>query len=407
MLSVAVALLLLLFPPESLSLEETRVSALALVTICFWATGVIPEHITSLLFFLFAMLFSVSTADVVFSGFQSTAIWLIFGGLIIGVAITETGLGKRVADKAVDYLHGSYLRIISGLVIAGILFSFIMPSAMGRIVLLVPIGLAMANHFGFEKGSKGRSGVLMAIILGSYFPAFAILPANVPNMVMVGMAETQFQISPLYGSYLLLHFPVLGLLKAVLITGLIVWLFPDEPIEAGDNKEFAHEKLSRDEKYLSITLVLLLLLWMTDFTHHVSPAWITLAGALFLLLPKIEIVDKKAFSQKINWGPMLFVAGILGLGGVINSSGLGNVLAGNLLSLLPLGMENDFVDFVSVSLAAAFTGIATTLPGVPAVFTPLSDSISQATGLPMETVLMMQVLGFSTTFLPYQAPSSI
>ncbi len=279
-----------------------------------------------------------------------------------------------------------------------------MPSAMGRVVLLIPIGLAMANHFGFEKGSKGRSGVLMAIIFGSYFPAFAILPSNVPNMVMVGMAETQLQISPLYGSYLLLHFPVLGLLKAVLITGLIVCFFPDEPIRAKDSKEFAHEKLSRDEKYLSITLILLLLFWMTDFTHHISPAWITLAGALFLMLPKIEIVDKKAFSQKINWGPMLFVAGILGLGGVINASGLGNVLAGNLLSLLPLGMENGFVDFVSVSLAAAFTGIATTLPGVPAVFTPLTDSISQATGLPLETVLMMQVLGFSTTFLPYQAP---
>jgi di/tricarboxylate transporter len=46
----------------------------------------------------------------------------------------------------------------------------------------------------------------------------------------------------------------------------------------------------------------------------------------------------------------------------------------------------------------------TTLPAVPAVLTPLSDSLAQATGLPVQTLLMMQVLGFSTIMLPYQAP---
>lgn len=403
-MSIAGAILLLIFPPSSLSPEESRAAALSLVTISFWATGVIPEYITALFFFLFAMLFSISTADVVFAGFRSTAVWLIFGGLIIGVAINSTGLGQRVADKTADYLHGSYLKIIGGLVIAGILFSFLMPSAMGRVVLLTPIGIAMANHFGFDAGSKGRTGVLMALILGSYFPAFAILPSNVPNMVMVGMAETQYKISPLYGSYLLLHFPILGLVKAVLLTGLIVWLFPDHPIEKDNNKVLDQQPFSRDETRLSITLVLLLLLWMTDFVHHISPAWVTLAGALFLLLPKVEIVSKQQFSQKINWGSIIFVAGILGLGGMINYSGLGNTLAGNMLSLLPIGSYNDFVDFASISLAATFTGVATTLPGVPAVFTPLSDTISQTTGLSIQTILMMQVLGFSTTFLPYQAP---
>ncbi len=406
-LSIAGAVLLLLFPPASISPEVSRAAALSLVTICFWATGVIPEYVTALFFFLFAMLFSVSTADVIFSGFQSTAVWLIFGGLIIGVAINKTGLGKRVADKAAYHLHGSYLRIIGGLVVAGILFSFLMPSAMGRVVLLIPIGIAMANHFGFKEGSKGRTGVLMALIFGSYFPAFAVLPSNVPNMVMVGMAETQFNISPLYGSYLLLHFPILGLLKAILIIGLIVFFFPDIPAEKDHDIEHESSKLSRDEKYLGITLLLLLLLWATDFLHHISPAWVTLAGALFLLLPKIDIVGKTQFNQNINWGSIIFVAAILGLGGMINNSGLGNILAGKLISLLPLGGQNEFVDFIAVSLAAAFTGVATTLPGVPAVFTPLSGNISLATGLPLETVIMMQVVGFSTTFLPYQAPPII
>jgi anion transporter len=403
-LSLIGSISLLLISPDSLTPVETKTAALTLVTITFWATGVIPEHITSLLFFLLAMIFSISTPEIIFSGFTSAAVWLIFGGLIIGIAIMSTGLGKRVADWTAARLHGSYLRIISGLVLAGVLFSFLMPSAMGRVVLLTPIALSIANHFGFTVGTKGRTGILLAIILGTFIPAFGILPANVPNMVLIGMAETQYHISLLYGSYLLLHFPVLTVIKSLCIIGLIVWLYPDTPTAPRDEQAGEPTPLSRSEIILAITLLFLLILWMTDFLHHISPAWIALAGAVFLLFPGIEIVGRKQFNQKVNWASIFFIAGILGLGAVISRSGLGHTLADTIIAYLPLAEHQDFINFVSVTFAATLTGVATTLPGVPAVFTPLSDTIAQATGLPVKTILMMQVVGFSTTLLPYQAP---
>ena len=403
-LSVAGALLLLLISPDALSPTETKAAALALVTISFWATGVIPEHITSLLFFLLAMLFSISTPDIIFAGFASAAVWLIFGGLIIGVAIMSTGLGKRVADWTAARLHGSYLRIISGLVTAGVLFSFLMPSAMGRVVLLTPIALSIATHFGFKEGSNGRTGILLATILGTFIPAFGILPANVPNMVLIGMAESQYQISLLYGSYLLLHFPVLTLIKAILIVGLILWFYPDQPVEMNEQETRQPEPLSRNEIILALALSVMLVLWMTDFIHHISPAWIALAGAIFLLFPGVDIVGKKQFNQKINWASIFFIAGILGLGGMISHSGLGHTLANKIIAMLPLAEQQNYINYASISFAAALTGVATTLPGVPAVFTPLSDTIAQTTGLPVKTVIMMQVIGFSTTIFPYQAP---
>ncbi len=404
LLAVVSALALLLFSPAVLSPIETKTAALALLTIGFWATGVIPEHITSLLFFLLAMIFSIATPDVIFSGFTSAAVWLVFGGLVIGVAIMTTGLGKRVADWIAIHLHGSYLRIISGLVATGVLFSFLMPSAMGRVVLLTPIALAIAKHFGFAKGTKGRTGILLAIILGTSIPAFGILPANVPNMILAGMAETQYQISFLYGHYLILHFPVLTLLKAILIVGLILWFYPDQPLELSEQNMQPHAPMSRNEIILAGALALLLTLWMLDFLHHISPAWIALAGAVFLLFPGVEIVNKKQFNQNINWASLFFIAGILGLGGMINHSGLGQTLAAKIITLLPIGEKQGYINFVSIGFASALTGIVTTTPGVPAVFTPLSATLAQTTGLPIKTVLMMQVIGFSTTIFPYQAP---
>lgn len=222
LLSLVGAVALLKFSPYCASIPA-KAGVLALLTLVFWATALIPEHLTALLFFLLAMVFSLAGPEVIFAGFGSAAIWLIFGGLVIGIAISSTGLGARIARYAAVWLHGSYLKIISGLVAAGLLFSFLMPSAMGRVVLLTPIALSLADHFGFKEGSKGRTGVLLAIILGTYIPAFGILPANVPNMVLVGMAETQYNLSILYGTYLFLHFPLLSLVKAVLIIALILF----------------------------------------------------------------------------------------------------------------------------------------------------------------------------------------
>ena len=404
-LVIASSALLLLLPPKILTFHQTMVAAISVLTICFWATGIIPEFMTSLCFFVVSMLLSLAPAGTIFSGFTSSAVWLIFGGLVLGIGINTTGLGKRVARIIALNLHGRYSGIIAGLVAGGVMFSFVMPSAMGRAVLLTPIASSMAEHFGFSKNTRGRTGVILAVILGSFIPAFAILPANVPNMVLAGMTESQFHISLLYGPYLMLHFPIMGFLKALLITAIIVWLFPDTPSEKNEMDSYKNNNpLSSKEKMLSTVLIVMLILWATDFLHHISPAWIAMAGAVFLMLPGISVVPAKVFNEKMNWASIIFVAGILGLGALINKSGLGHALAGELIKFLPLAPGKDFINFMSVSLAAATTGIFTTLPGIPAVFTPFSEPLARATGFSIENIIMLQVVGFATVFFPYQAP---
>src|SRR3546814_15514589 len=48
-----------------------------------------------------------------------------------------------------------------------------------------------------------------------------------------------------------------------------------------------------------------------------------------------------------------------------------------------------------------------TMPGVPAIMTPIAGDMAAASGLPIETVLMTIVVGFSTVFFPYQVPPLI
>lgn len=401
--AVLLALWLALLPPAGLPPEAARAAALGVLAIGFWATGVVPEHVTAIGFFLFAMLFAVAPADVIFSGFASAALWLVFGGLVIGVAVRRTGLGERLARLLAMRLGRSYIGLIAGVTAIAMLLGFLMPSSMGRVVLLMPIAVALAGRFGLEPGSPGRTGVVMAAAFGCHVPTFAVLPANVPNMVMLGAAETLYGVSLTYGEYLLLHFPVLGLLKSMVVVWLIVFLFPDR-LRPADMAEAAPVRpMSRDEGRLALVLALALGLWVSDFLHHISPAWIGLAAALVCLVPGMGLVPAKAFNEQINYGSLFYVAGILGLGAMAAHSGLGDMAAHGLLALLPLAPGEAAQNFAGLAGVATLIGLVTTLPGVPAVLTPLASDMAAATGLPLKTVLMTQVLGFSTIMLPYQS----
>ncbi|MGE5506013.1 MAG: SLC13 family permease [Actinomycetota bacterium] len=380
---------------------EGRALALTVAAIGLWATGAIPEHITAVAFFTLAMLLKAAPASVVFSGFESAALWLIFGGLVMGVAVRGTGLGERLARSLAPRFGSSYAGVIAGVTVVGVALGFLMPSSMGRAVLLMPIALGIAERFGFERGTRGHTGVVLAAAFGCHVPTFSVLPANVPNLVLVGAAETLWHYTPTYGSYLLLHFPVLGLLKTVLTVWLIVRLWPDTPKPAA--AAAAPSPMSRHERQLSLLLGAALLLWATDFLHHVSPAWVSMAAAVVLLWPGIGLVGPKEFTQQINYGSLFYVAGIMGLGALVDKSGLGGRLAEALLSVVPLEPGAAMQNFASLSLVSTVVGVLTTLPGVPAVLTPLADHMAQASGLPIETVLMTQVLGFSNPLLPYES----
>jgi anion transporter len=401
--AVITGAILLVLPIPDFMPGQRKAAGLAIITIGLFATGSMPEYLTALLFFLIAMLFGVAPASVVFSGFESTALWLVFGGLVLVVAVMTTGLGKRIASKIAGKLEGSYTKLIAGMTLVGVCFSFLMPSAMGRVILLVPISVAIANHFGFRENSNGRTGVIFATILGCFIPAFSILPANVPNIILAGMAESQFGLSPMFGEYLLLHFPILGLAKACLIVVLIVWLYPDQPVKNLESDLSQTKPLSREESILAVVLAVLLLLWITDFAHHISPAWVALAGAFFFLLPGIGLVNGQHFNTKINFGSLFFVAGVIGLGGMIKHSGLGTIVGGKLIASLPIGHGTPFATYMSVALVSTLTGLVTTASGVPAVITPLTREIAEVSGLSIKVILMLQVLGFSTIILPYQA----
>ncbi len=279
---------------------------------------------------------------------------------------------------------------------------FVMPSSMGRAAVMVPIGMALADVMGLKAGNPGRTGIAVLIALGTSMPSFAILPSNIPNVVLAGLADQLFGVQFSYSDYLWLHYPVLGLLKSVVIVAIVLLFFPARLADAPRPTQDKGTYSGRKQGLLLVILLITLILWSTDQVHGINPAWIGLATALILMVPQFGFVSPPAFKSAIDVGTLLFIAGALALGVVVNQSGLGDIIAHEALSRLPIEHGRDFQNFMSLALLGSGTSILTTMPGVPAVLAPLSPELATSTGFSLQAVLMTQVIGFSTVLFPYQ-----
>jgi di/tricarboxylate transporter len=378
-------------------------AGIAIAAIGLWATGAIAEWIAALALFTGAMLLKIAPASVVFSGFQAAALWLVVGGLVVGAAVGKTGLGARIARTLLPLFGRSYLGIVAGSAAIGLALAFLLPSSLGRIVILMPILIALADGFGFGPGSNGRAGMVLACGLGTFLVPFTILPAAVPPMVMAGLAEKLYGYVPLYAEYLLLHFPVLGFLKLVALIAIVVWLLPDTP-RAGPAEAERPKPMSGEERRLAGIVAISLALWVTDFLHHISPAWISLAAAIAVVAPGIGVMSAQEAQSRVNWASAIYIAGVLSLGTIIADTGVGDLLGRAFLGIVALEPGEDARTFGAVAGATALLSMATTQPGIPTVMVPLAGDIARAAGLSVPAILMMQVIGYSTLILPYQGP---
>lgn len=112
-IAIAAAALALYLRPETVGLAPALgpAAALVLLALGLWATGALPFHVTTLSLFVLAVVLEIAPPRVIFAGFASSALWLVFGGLVIGAAVQTTGLGRRLARLLVGRLEGSYRRM--------------------------------------------------------------------------------------------------------------------------------------------------------------------------------------------------------------------------------------------------------------------------------------------------------
>ena len=394
-------------------------------TIGFWAFGLLPEALTGMIFLAAIAGTGLAPADVVFSGFTTGAFWLIFSGLILGVAFTTSGLSDWVVDRALpvrDRKVPPYPVLVALILAVCTALALVLPSTIGRVTLLIPIIVVLAGRLGHPAGSPGYDGLLLACAIGSFMIPISILPANLPNLVLAGALESLHGVTLTYGGYMLLHFPVVALVKGVGLVLVITWLFGRGGTGAADGAANGEEPgrapqaeapadgpptLTPAGRRLAVILVVTLTLWVTDVVHGIPAAWIGLTGAVIALLPSMGILSFREFTGRVHVPPLLHIAAVLGLASVMAATGVDRLVGHVVLALAPAADWGGLITMAWMTMLSITASIVATVPGAPSLTVPLFGELSTASGWSTEMIGMAQVLGYATPLFPYQVPPLI
>jgi di/tricarboxylate transporter len=388
----------------STSDASLHVLAISVAGITLFATRSLPEATTALIIFLAFLAIGVTPPEVIFSGFAASGFWLLVGGLVIGTAITSSGLGDQIAQRAFVHTGSSYTRAVWVLSLSGLAMGALVPSAIPRVIVMMPITLALAKAMRLNPGSRGHTGLLMTSAMMVLVPTYAFLTANLPTIVEMGAIEILYGEHMTYGAYFVQNAPI-NIVRFVVLVALLLAFGRGSDGAYNDAHPFVKKQNFTYEQWRLLgVLICAIALWATDVWHGIAPAWVALSAAMVLLVPSLKIFPPQAMKTEIDFSVAFLIAAVFCISAVMNEVGLGGQIVEIVAPALGLGQGNSLWDLAAITGFSSALSHLTIAPAAPIVLAPLAASMSEATGWSITTVAMAHNIGFSTTIFSFQSP---
>ena len=261
--------------------------------------------------------------DVAFSGFADATAWFLFAAMLIGLVASKSGLARRLAFTIMLRVGSTYPRILLGLIITDFLLTFIVPSGLARVVILASIALALTEAFQASRGSNISRGMFLVLTYtGNIFDKMILAGAG--SITAAGQMHKFGGVEVLYGEWLLAFLPC-SVITVLAAWRLTLWLYPPEQSGLNHGREYFQNELNKmgpwslTEVKAAVLVGCTILLWVTDFLHHIPPTMVALGAGLFALLPRIGVLDADDM-RGLNYMPVFFVAEAVSMGNVLEAT---------------------------------------------------------------------------------------
>ncbi len=312
------------FSPFDIPAAAKHAMAISSFMILAWMTNVMEYGAAGLIGCLLFWALGVADRDTAFSGFTNDTPWFLVGAILLGVAANKTGVPQRVGAFVVTNVGSSYSQLLLGIIITSFVLTVVVPSGSARIVIMAAMAIGIINVFGVGKGSNiGRAIFLVITYTAAIFDKMIIAGAGAITargyIVSVGQVQVSWAIW------------FFAFLPCAFVTILAAWRFalwyypPEVPSLEGRMDQLTTQlrtavPWTTQSLKASILIALAIVLWLTDFIHHVSPAIIALAMALIAFLPFVNVLDAEDM-QRTNLLPFFFVAAALSMSTVAQETG--------------------------------------------------------------------------------------
>jgi sodium-dependent dicarboxylate transporter 2/3/5 len=383
---------------------------LLLTMALWWVTETFPLHWVALIPIVLIPLLPVVQlqapfAERVAANFQLVAlpfiapfIFLFLGGMMIGIAMEEHNLHRRIALNIIRVIGSNPRRLLLGFVLATAFISLWISNT-ATAVMMVPIALAVIAQMESREGRRlalfGQS-IMLAIAYGANVGGIGTLIGTAPNLIFAGFVQDRVGTPIDFLKYLTIGLPFVFLMLPV-VYAMLAFLCRRESIHTF-TRDVIDEELAKlgpmnpKEKIVLAVFALASSLWI--FNEPIR-SWTGLkdgmkgdafdgCAALLagVLLLATNTLTYKSF-KRMPWDVLLLLGGSLALAAVVEKSGLSKEIADALKAIvgLPPILVMIIITIATVLLSAFSSNMATTALMLTVVVNAFGPNVALLAGV--------------------------
>jgi len=347
-----ISLIIMALPPFE-GLDRAAMIYLGAFTwmILMMSGSFIPQFIVPIITLLALVITGVAKFSTAFEPFASSTIWLIIGVFGLSVAIGKSGLLSRLVLYLLRPFPETFNGQILAMYVTNLILAPLIPSSIGKLAILSPLAVNMTERYGYEKSSKGATGIFSGLYISAGIFGHAFLTGAAAVAVMIGFMQhgmTEFNfLSWLSGTWIWLIVMFIG-------SYIFIITYYNPKSEQSVKKGVIQaeiDKLSPISRAEVMTLVIMgtaIIFWITESFHGVNATLIVLSAlALFIVC---GVLTPQDFNQKIDWKTVVLIGGIFGVAGYMQPLGITDWIAMGFSSFIGPFISNPYIFVLIICL---------------------------------------------------------
>ncbi|HCW36169.1 SLC13 family permease [Mammaliicoccus sciuri] len=362
------------------------------VAIVLFITEKLPIAITALLTSILLFVTGIIDSKTLFSGYTNEVVILITGMFVIGGALFETGVAKKVGNYISKYAKTERQLLLVVMLIAAGLSAFLSNTSTTAVLLPVVIMLA-------DKGNFSRSKLLMPLAYATSLGGMITLVGTNGNLAVQSVMNNSGVKEFGFFEFAWIGIPltIVGILYMLTIGYKLI---PDRGLVVGED-EYTDNEENKDNqtsiKQIIAVLVLLGAIIFMVFEEQIGVPLhiVSIIGALILVVTR-TLTEKQAY-KSLDLSTIILVASMMPMATALETTGAAKMIADYVVGFV----STNSGPYILVGIIFSITTILTSVmsnTAAAALMAPIALVISNNMGIDPKAVLMTVAVGASAAY---------
>jgi len=348
---------------------------------------------TAMMIMLALILTRVITPAQGFAGFTNGTVILFFGMFIVGAALEKTGIAYAFGEIVTRRAKTERQLMISLMIAAGILSSFV--SNTTAMAIMIPIVIGICKRSGIN-----RSRLLLPVAYATSMAGGMTLTSTSPNVIA---SELLYEMAgQSFGFFEFAWVSIPRAIVGILFFALIGYkLLPNHPdVELDDGEQI--ENFDHVPKWKKVAAVVVLLATTIAFIFEaqLAPVGIPIhvvSSVAAIVVVMLGLVTQRQAFRSVDMSTIFLFAGLFALAAAMTTTGAGDFIAYQILSVV--GEVSGFTMMVVFIILGWILTTFISNPATAALLVPISIPISNGLGINPATITMAIAMSSSLAYM--------